>query len=151
MKEEVYQLVLEILEQKIKTLQESITSIQEARNNETKSSFGDKYETGRAVMQAELDKQVLILQNLLQQKDDILKVQITKPSEKIVFGSWVETNQGNYLIALGIGRVKDKDKDKDKEAFVISLASPLGKALKGLKLGDKIIFQNKEYKIKSIK
>ena len=125
-------MVLEILEQKIKTLQESITSIQEARNNETKSSFGDKYETGRAVMQAELDKQVLILQNLLQQKDDILKVQITKPSEKIVFGSWVETNQGNYLIALGIGRVKDKD--KDKEAFVISLASPLGKALKGLKL-----------------
>ena len=147
MKEEVCQLVLEILEQKIKTLQESITSIQEARNNETKSSAGDKYETGRAVMQAELDKQVLILQNLLQQKDDILKVQITKPSEKIVFGSWVETNQGNYLIALGIGRVKDKD----KEAFVISLASPLGKALKGLKLGDKIIFQNKEYKIKSIK
>ena len=100
-------------------------------------------------MQAELDKQVLILQNLLQQKDDILKVQITKPSEKIVFGSWVETNQGNYLIALVIGRVKDTD--KDKEAFVISLASPLGKALKGLKLGDKIIFQNKEYKIKSIK
>ena len=138
-------MVLEILEQKIKTLQESITSIQEARNNETKSSAGDKYETGRAVMQAELDKQVLILQNLLQQKDDILKVQITKPSEKIVFGSWVETNQGNYLISLGIGRVKDK------EAFVISLASPLGKALKGLKLGDKIIFQNKEYKIKSIK
>ena len=42
----------------IKIAQESISCIQEARNNETKSSAGDKYETSRAMMQAELDKQV---------------------------------------------------------------------------------------------
>ena len=47
------------------------------------------------------------------------------------------------MIAVGIGKVR--------EAFVISLASPLGIALKGLRRGDKTTLQNKEYKIKTIK
>ena len=132
-----------MLDKKIKTVQESISYTQEARNNETKSSAGDKYETSRVMMQAELDKQNLLLQQFLQQKNVFLKIQRTKPSEKIDFGSWVETNQGNYLIAVGIGKVK--------EVFVISLASPLGKALKGLRIGDKTSLQNKEYRITSIK
>ena len=132
-----------MLDKKIKTVQESISYIQEARNNETKSSAGDKYETSRVMMQAELDKQNLLLQQFLQQKNVFLKIQRSKPSEKIDFGSWVETNQGNYLIAVGIGKVK--------EVFVISLASPLGKALKGLRKGDKTSLQNKEYRITTIK
>ena len=143
MKEEICKSVLIMLDKKIKTVQESISYIQEARNNETKSSAGDKYETSRVMMQAELDKQSLLLQQFLQQKNVFLKIQRSKPSEKIDFGSWVETNQGNYLIAVGIGKVK--------EVFVISLASPLGKALKGLRIGDKTSLQNKEYRITTIK
>ena len=143
MKEEICKSVLIMLDKKIKTVQESISYIQEARNNETKSSAGDKYETSRVMMQAELDKQNLLLQQFLQQKNVFLKIQRSKPSEKIDFGSWVETNQGNYLIAVGIGKVK--------EVFVISLASPLGKALKGLRKGDKTSLQNKEYRITTIK
>ena len=143
MKEEICKSVLIMLDKKIKTVQESISYIQEARNNETKSSAGDKYQTSRVMMQAELDNQNLLLQQFLQQKNVFLKIQRTKPSEKIDFGSWVETNQGNYLIAVGIGKVK--------EVFVISLASPLGKALKGLRIGDKTSLQNKEYRITSIK
>ena len=131
-----------MLEQKIKTVQQSVSSIQEARNNETKSSAGDKYETGRAMMQAELNKQDLLLQQLRQQQADILKIKKTKSSEKIAFGSWVETNQGNFLIAVGIGKVE--------ETFIISLASPLGKTLKGLKKGEKTIFQNNEYQVKNV-
>lgn len=87
MKEQICESILRMLEQKIKTVQQSIASIQEARNNETKSSAGDKYETGRAMMQAELDKQGLLLQQLLQQQADVLKIQKTKPSEEIGFGS----------------------------------------------------------------
>ena len=142
MKEQLCQSLLEILEQKIKAVQQNISSIKEARNNETKSSAGDKYETGRAMMQAELDKQFLLLRKLLQQQFDILKIKKTKPTKDVGFGSLVETNQGNYLIAVGLGKVE--------EAFVISLASPLGKVLKGLKTGEKTIFQNKEYQIKSV-
>tara|TARA_B100000609_G_C17174243_1_gene413397 strand:+ start:336 stop:767 length:432 start_codon:yes stop_codon:yes gene_type:complete len=143
LKEQICHYVLQLLNQKIINIRKIIFSIQKARNNEIKSSAGDKYETGRVMMQNELEKQFLLLQQYQNQKANILKIQKMKTSEKIGFGSLVLTNQGNYLIAIGIGKV-------DKFS-VISLLSPLGKAFRGLKSGDTFIFQNKEYKIKSVK
>ena len=143
MKEQICHTVLQFLNQKIINIRKTILSTQKARNNEIKSSVGDKYETGRVMMQNELEKQALLLQQYQNQKANILKIQNMKTSEEIGFGSLVLTNQGNYLIAMGIGRV-------DKFS-VISLLSPLGKAFRGLKSGDTFIFQNKQYKIKSVK
>ena len=143
MKEQICYSVLQFLNKKIINIRKTIFSIQKARNNEIKSSAGDKYETGRVMMQNELEKQALLLQQYQNQKANILKIQNMKTSEEIGFGSLVLTNQGNYLIAIGIGRV-------DKFS-VISLLSPLGKAFRGLKSGDTFIFQNKQYKIKSVK
>lgn len=143
MKEQICYSVLQLLNKKIINIRKTIFSIQKARNNEIKSSAGDKYETGRVMMQNELEKQALLLQQYQNQKANILKIQNMKTSEEIGFGSLVLTNQGNYLIAMGIGRV-------DKFS-VISLLSPLGKAFRGLKSGDTFIFQNKQYKIKSVK
>ena len=142
MKEKFCQSVLRFLEQKITTARQSIFSIQEARNNETKSSVGDKHETSRSMLQIELDKQNLILQHLLKQKFDIQKVQKTKVKNVVGFGSWVETNQGNYFISVAIGKIAS--------TFCISLASPLGKSLSGLKTGESVYFKDKEYKIKSL-
>ena len=142
MKQKVYQSVLQLLEQKIKIAQQMISSIQDSRNNEAKSSAGDKYETSRAMMQIELEKQGLVLHKLLEQFSKLEKIQKIKPSDIIGLGSWVKTNQGNYLIAVGIGRVED--------AFVISLASNLGKIFKGMKSGDSMIFQDKEYHIQHV-
>ena len=90
----------------------------------------------------ELDKQNLILQHLLKQKFDIQKVQKTKVKNVVGFGSWVETNQGNYFISVAIGKIAS--------TFCISLASPLGKSLSGLKTGESVYFKDKEYKIKSL-
>ena len=143
MKEQICNSVLQFLNQKIINIRKTIFFIQKARNNEIKSSAGDKYETGRVMMQNELEKQALLLQQYQNQKANILKIQNMKRSEEIGFGSLVLTNQGNYLIAIGLGRVDNFS--------VISLLSPLGKAFRGLKSGDTFIFQNKDYKIQSVK
>ena len=143
MKEQICHTVLQFLNQKIINIRKTILSTQKARNNEIKSSVGDKYETGRVMMQNELEKQALLLQQYQIQKANILKIQNMKTSDEIGFGSLVLTNQGNYLIAIGIGRVE--------KFSVISILSPLGKAFRGLKSGDMFIFQNKEYKINSVK
>ncbi len=142
MKEQIIQSILLLLGQKIITVRKSISSIQKARNNETKSSAGDKFETGRVMMQAELEKQALLLQKYQNQKADFLKIQNMQLSKEIGFGSLVLTNHGNYLIAIGIGRVNN--------VMVISLASPLGNTFRGLKSGEKVFFQNKEYQIKNV-
>lgn len=143
MKEQICHTVLQFLNQKIINIRKTILSTQKVRNNEIKSSVGDKYETGRAMMQNELEKQALLLQQYQIQKANILKIQNMKSYDEIGFGSLVLTNQGNYLIAIGIGRVE--------KFSVISILSPLGKAFRGLKSGDMFIFQNKEYKINSVK
>ena len=142
MKEQVYRSLLNLLDQKIKTAQQSIHSIQESRNNETKSSAGDKYETARAMMQSELEKEAQVLHQLLQQQNEVQKIKKLKKSETIGFGSFVETNIGNYFIAVGIGTLEG--------AFVISLVSPLGKALMGHKKGESVQFQNRRFKIKNV-
>ena len=76
-----------MLEQKIKIAEESISCIQEARNNETKSSAGDKYETSRAMMQAELDKQNILLQQFIQQKNVFLKIQKQNHLRKLILAA----------------------------------------------------------------
>ena len=46
----------EVIQSKIEELKLSIASAKESRDNDTKSSAGDKYETGREMMQMEINK-----------------------------------------------------------------------------------------------
>ena len=59
----------EQVEQRIQTIESVLASIVESRNNETKSSVGDKYETGRAMMQQKEDQNS---RQLLQAKQDLV-------------------------------------------------------------------------------
>ena len=47
---------LQNLQKNIVELNEEIASVIASRNNEEKSSAGDKYETGRATIQQEIDR-----------------------------------------------------------------------------------------------
>ena len=55
-KQELYKLCQTYIQQRILTAKQAIEAAQQAANNETKSSSGDKYETGRAMMQLEIEK-----------------------------------------------------------------------------------------------
>ena len=53
-KEEVISDLLSIVDEKIEMTKESIASINDSKNSATKSTAGDKHETGRAMMEREL-------------------------------------------------------------------------------------------------
>ena len=55
-KEALISLIKIILNEKISNLNKDINSLKESQKNDTKSSMGDKYETGRAMIQLELEK-----------------------------------------------------------------------------------------------
>ena len=55
-KQELYKLCLEYVENRFQTIQNTIKEIQESLGSETKSSAGDKHETGRAMLQLEREK-----------------------------------------------------------------------------------------------
>ncbi|MEN8122694.1 MAG: 3-oxoacyl-ACP synthase [Bacteroidota bacterium] len=136
----------EIIDQKIETSKKAIKSAKEARDNDTKSSAGDKYETGRAMMQIELEKSEKQLNNSLNLKQDLSLIDIQKEYKRIEFGSLVITNQGNYFISIGIGKIEVNNENY----YAISLASPIGKLLYNKKINDKFQFQEREFIIRNI-
>jgi transcription elongation GreA/GreB family factor len=124
---------------RIATANQSMVEAQEAANEEGKSSVGDKYETGRAMMQIERDKAAQQLDEALKLKNVIDQISIEAVSEKIMLGSLVITNSKKIFISIGMGKMTLGG----EEFLVVAPASPLGNALMGLKANDEIWF-NKE-------
>lgn len=140
------------IEEKIQDAEKSYALAKESRDSDTKSSAGDKYETGREMMQKEMDKSLAFIQQNLQQLYfiDSLYEKFLQNNQKntsgIQLGDVVETTQGTFFIAIGAGKIQIDT----KMLFVISLDSPLGLELKGKKLGDTYQLNGKTYTIQSI-
>ncbi|MDO6425302.1 hypothetical protein, partial [Saccharophagus degradans] len=76
-----------------------IQDYQEDLNSETKSSAGDKHETGRAMLQLEMEKLGQQYQTVLTQKNVLQKIDVSV-KKKAQVGSLVGTTSGlNYFLA----------------------------------------------------
>ena len=131
------------LRDKILIIENELNILSEEKNNITKSSAGDKFETSRSTMQIEYDK---LNNQLIQKNNQLKKIELldTKKKYKSVnYGSLVITNTNNYLISIGLGQyIID-----DHSVFAISLSSPIGRILLDKKKGDSFIFNNNAEKI----
>ena len=145
-KEKLYKACEAYVDERIKRIEDSMAGLESDLENETKSSAGDKYETGRAMAEIELDnanRQLSLNQNL---KTDLNRVKIDQNNEISGFGSLILTTSGHYLIAIGLGEVKVEG----DSYFCISPGSPIGEILVGKKEGEKVLFRDKEIKIEKI-
>ncbi len=131
------------LNEKIQILEEERNSINKEKNEITKSSAGDKFETSRSTLQIEYDK---LNHQIIQLKDQLNKIGLiesNKTFSKIRYGALVITNSSYYLVSIGLGKYSIDN----KSVFVISLTSPIGQILVDKKRGDHIIFNNKKEEI----
>jgi Transcription elongation factor, GreA/GreB, C-term. len=145
-KERLYHTCLEEINQRIATARKAMEAATESRNNETKSSVGDKYETGRAMMQNEQERNKIQLINAIQQKQELQQINWQIPHEQIQTGSLVQTNHGTFFVAIGLGKMVLADQNY----FVISPKSPIGRVLLLLKVGEQATFQKRSYFIQNI-
>lgn len=145
-KENLYQQLQQLTDQRVANAQKAMQSAESSKSSQTKSSAGDKFETSRAMMQAEEDRNSVQLANALALKNDLAQVNRFHTSETVVLGSLVATNKGTYFISIGIGKVKIDQ----TVYFAISLESPIGELLFGKQVGDKVSFRGKEIIIKEI-
>ena len=121
----LHQKCLEIVENNISTIKLALHEAQEAANNETKSSAGDKHETGRAMAQLETEKLSAQLNDALNQKQLIAKINSNLQSKQITIGSLVYTTNGIFYIGVSLGKI-----DINNETiYAISPISPMGKLL----------------------
>ena len=145
-KEKLHTYCLNYVQERIETAQAAITAAQFSANEEGKSSAGDKYETGRAMMHLEVEKNTSQLLQARQLLQLLTQINTFHTSTVVQQGSLVTTSNGVYYIAIGAGLVTI-----DKEPYyVISLASPIGALLKGKQVGDEFAFNGKKIKVLKI-
>ena len=120
-------------------LEQRKNELQLALTYETKSSAGDKHETGRAIIQIEREKlgnQLLLLEKEFQKLRSLKNHYNTGI---VSLGSVVRTDKENFYIALAAGPC-------DIEIhtyYCISPTSPIGKLLLGKKAKEHINFNSK--------
>ena len=146
LKENLYQQCILTVENRFKTIQEIISSHQKSLSSETKSSAGDKHETGRAMLQLEMEKAGQQLASIQQMKEILAKIDISKKASLASLGALVETSLGNYFMSISSGQLIAEN----KKFFAISVSSPIGKLLLGKKVGDLLNFNGKEINIQKI-
>ena len=145
-KEKIHKHCLKLIEDKIVSHQAALHSLEESRNNETKSSAGDKYETSRAMLHMEEEK---MRTQLAKTKELKLLLQTINPSEnfqEVALGCLIISTQGKYFISAPIGKVVLDNENY----FCISMASPIGKLMRGKRKGDEVMFGDRKIKILDI-
>lgn len=139
-----------------------LESLDKAAAGETKSSAGDKYETSREMI---AQSRNLMARNLAEteatlQSLERMELGHGKPglpvqgvpaddalSEKIILGSLVETSLGWYLVGVSLGEVEILG----QSVKTLTLASPLGQALRGKSAGDPLPWRGGTLKILSVR
>ncbi|MCB0587947.1 MAG: hypothetical protein KDD06_21830 [Phaeodactylibacter sp.] len=142
----LYEHCLEQVATRIQTARTALEAAQEAGNNETRSSAGDKYETGRAMMQMEQEKYKVQLLKAMELKNQLVQLRPGRPAEIVQAGALVLTDKGNFYLSAGLGKIS-----LEREVFfAISLESPLGKQMRGKRKGERFAFRGKEYLIGAV-
>lgn len=146
MKANIKQEMLSVIEKKIAGVNDALKSLAESRDMETKSSAGDKFETGRAMVQEEQSRQSKQLMQLVELQRDVFQLNVSTEKDVSELASLVITNKGNYFISVALGRIVIEGENY----FALSLNSPIGKLLKGTKVGDTFAFQKNKFEVLEI-
>lgn len=108
-----------------------------ASNNDTKSSMGDKYETGREMLQQEINNLQRQLNECLNQQSLMQKI-TDETSTKVQNGALVKTNKGLFYISVSIGELISEN----QKVMTVSVESPLVKSMAGLNKGQNFSINN---------
>ena len=145
-KQKLSLLISQKLSEKIQNFEKLIAETR-ASNNDTKSSMGDKYETGREMLQQEINNLQVQLNEVLKQQDFLKtsfdKLRMTKKFDKAEKGAIVKTEKGLFFISVSLGEVTFEN----QKIICISPESPLAKAMNGKQKGDVFSLNNMSQKI----
>jgi transcription elongation GreA/GreB family factor len=145
-KQKLRDLCAQYLQDRIKSAKDAIQSLQASANEETKSSAGDKYETGRAMAQLEIEKFSVQLAELFKQKQILETISADSVHHVVQPGSLVTTDQGIYFISISAGKLTIED----IIVICISAASPIGSKLLGLRATQSFIFNQRTISVLAV-
>ena len=144
--------VVAVCREKLQESHEEITrqinNLQDSLQNESKSTAGDKHETGRAMMQLEIERMASRLKSREEELKLFERQVYGNPGDSwaVTPGSLVGTSAGIYFITVSLGVVTVRE----TPVMVVSPVSPVGRSLLGRGVGDKVAFNGKELEVEVI-
>lgn len=145
-KSELLEICRKFVENRLNTVQETLLSYENDLQSETKSSAGDKHETGRAMLQIEMQKTGLQLMGINQMMEVLDKIDISKKSKKVHLGSLVFTQKDTYFLSISAGKIVVNN----EVFYAISTSSPIGKLLLRKQENEQFSFNGNTIKIQKI-
>ncbi|GAB4153574.1 MAG: hypothetical protein Tsb0033_00300 [Winogradskyella sp.] len=145
-KELLYLKCQEALQSRLRSITDNISDLEQALQSETKSTAGDKHETGRAMIQIERERAGQQLLEIQTQFKLLKKVNAKSIHLKAVHGSVVFTSQQNYFIAVSCGEIIIDD----QKFYAVSPITPIGRLLLSKAKGDLVTFRESSFIITKI-
>lgn len=145
-KEQVHKVLVETIEDKLKLIEDSIDQLKLSAAEDTKSSAGDKYETGREMVRQEIDKAEQMRGEYKKQLDQLAGIKPEEVLSRVQPGSLIITDRLPLYVAVSFGKVTINGQD----VFVISAQAPLARILMGKQAGDQVQFNGAKYLISAV-
>ncbi|MFD0765734.1 3-oxoacyl-ACP synthase [Mucilaginibacter lutimaris] len=143
LKSKLHSLCVNYVQTRMQAAEQAIAEAQQAQNDDTKSSAGDKYETGREMAQQETNRNLAQLNEANKLMVALNQIPVNGTSAKAENGSVIITNNGNFYLAISAGML-----ELDGKTYIaVSAASPIGYQLKDKKAGEAFILNGKTYQI----
>ena len=145
-KQQIHSHYIDVINSKILMLQQTLADLKESGSNETKSTAGDKHETALAMLQIEQANTRGQLQEALEQRFVLVTINPDIITKKVLPGSYVKTNKGNFYISVALGKLIIDG----ETVTAISPQSPLGAKLMGRCVHDTVTINTHTYLVESI-
>ena len=146
LKEKLHTLCIAYVQGRMQASEQAIAEAQQAVNDDTKSSAGDKYETGREMMQQETNRNLTQLNEANKLIVALNQISTAGNLTAAEAGSVVITNNGKFYLSISAGTLS-----LNGETYVaISPGSPIGLKLKGCKAGEEFSLNGKVYKVQDV-
>ncbi|MCJ7467928.1 MAG: GreA/GreB family elongation factor [Maribacter sp.] len=142
----LYKFCEAFVNKRIAGIQGNIRDVRESLDSEDKNTAGDKHETGRAMLQLELENLGQQLAEAEKMEDVLDKVNIKSVHSTVGLGNLVETSKSNYFLAVSAGLYKEDD----LAVYCISIGTPMGQLLLGKSVGDVVVFNGESIRITAV-
>jgi transcription elongation GreA/GreB family factor len=146
MKSEIKAYYQQLLQDRIDVFQDMIAQLTDGAQNDAKGSAGDKHETALSMMHLEQEKLAVKLQEVLQQKAIIDRMDPSVRHTRVALGSLVEVNGLRLFIAAALPKITLGN----HTILAVSTQAPLGSALWGQTVGYSTQINGKNYTITAI-
>ncbi len=145
-KQKVYQHYVTALNDKINALQLTLNDLSDSAKNETKSTAGDKHETALAMLQIEQENTRTKYKEATGLKAQLERIDVLQKTAVVAKGSLIKTDKGYFFLSVALG----KSNIDSNLVMAISLQSPLGAKLTGLKEKDTAYVNGITYTVEAI-